>query len=102
MPKKLPPSPLVRLPIIGAPFERVVMDLVGPLPKSTQGHKYILVIVDYATRYPKVVPPQKATSKNIAWEGVLLFSRVGLPSNLFTNQGMPFILKLMADVCHLL
>lgn len=47
------PTPLIPLPIIEMPFERILMDLVGPLPKSAWGHEHILVIVDYATRYPK-------------------------------------------------
>ena len=49
-------NPFVPLPIIEVPFERVAMDLVGPLVKSTRGHKYILVIVDYTTRYPEAIP----------------------------------------------
>jgi hypothetical protein len=47
-------NPLVPLPIIRVPFERVAMDL--PLVKMARGHQYILVIVDYATRYPEVIP----------------------------------------------
>ncbi len=39
------------------------MDLVGPLSKSGRGHEHILVIVDFATRYPEVVPLRK-TSKH--------------------------------------
>lgn len=35
------------------PFRRIAMDIVGPLPRSTSGKKYILVICDYATRYPE-------------------------------------------------
>eukprot|EP00063_Salmo_salar_P073761 XP_014048596.1 PREDICTED: uncharacterized protein LOC106601160 [Salmo salar] len=35
--------------LTGVPFERVAMDLVGPLVKTARGHQYILVIVDYAT-----------------------------------------------------
>ncbi|KAL1252156.1 hypothetical protein QQF64_019952 [Cirrhinus molitorella] len=67
-PQKPPPSPLIPLPIIEVPFERIGMDLVGPLPKSTRGHEHILVIVDYATRYPEAVPLRKATAKAIAQE----------------------------------
>ncbi|XP_053479304.1 uncharacterized protein LOC128606843 isoform X2 [Ictalurus furcatus] len=75
-PRKPLPAPLIPLPIIGIPFERIGMDLVGPLPRSTRGHEYILVIVDYATRYPEAVPLRKTTSRNIAKELVLLFSCV--------------------------
>ena len=33
--------------IVGAPFERVALDIMGPLPESTKGNKYILVVSDY-------------------------------------------------------
>ncbi len=45
-PRTPPPSPLIPLPIIEVPFERIGMDLVRPLPKSAQGHEHILVIID--------------------------------------------------------
>ncbi len=67
-PSTPPPSPLIPLPIIEVPFERIGMDLVGPLPKSARGHEHILVVVDYATRYPEAIPLRKATSKAIAQE----------------------------------
>ncbi len=51
------------MPIIEVPYEQIGMDLVGPLSKSGRGHEHILVIVDYATRYPEVVPLRK-TSKH--------------------------------------
>ncbi|KAL0200310.1 hypothetical protein M9458_003497, partial [Cirrhinus mrigala] len=101
-PRKPPPSPLIPLPIIEVPFERIGMDLVGPLPKSARGHEHILVIVDYATRYPEAVPLRKATAKNIARELFLLFSRVGIPSEILTDQGTPFMSRLMADLAQLL
>lgn len=46
-------------------FEWVGMSLVGPLSNSTCGHEYILVIVDYATRYPEAIPLCNAMSKNM-------------------------------------
>ncbi|KAK3523233.1 hypothetical protein QTP86_024513, partial [Hemibagrus guttatus] len=67
-------------------FERVGMDLVGPLLKSVRGHEYILVMMDYATRYPEAVPLRKATSRNIARELVTLFSRVRVPKDILTDQ----------------
>ncbi|KAL1277196.1 hypothetical protein QQF64_023869 [Cirrhinus molitorella] len=75
-PRKPPPSPLIPLPNIGVPFEHIGMDLVGLLPKSGRGHEHILVIVDYATRYPEAVPLRKATPKAITNELFLLSSRI--------------------------
>ncbi len=101
-PRTPPPSPLIPLPIIEVPFMRIGMDLVGPLPKSARGHEHILVIVDYATRYPEAIPLRKATSKAIGQELFLLCSRVGIPSEILTDQGTPFMSRLMADLCRLL
>ncbi|KAK3548312.1 hypothetical protein QTP70_009582 [Hemibagrus guttatus] len=101
-PQKPAPAPLIPLPVIGVPFKRVSMDLIGPLPKSAQGHKYILVMMDYATTYPDAVPLRKATSPNIARELLMLFSHVGIPKDILTDQGTPVISRLTADLCQLL
>ena len=92
-------GPLIPLPIISVPFSRIAMDLVGPLPKSSRGHQYILVILDYATRYPEAIPLRTMASKGIARELVLMFSRVGIP---LTDQGTPFMSRIMKDLCKLM
>ena len=43
-------APLTPLPIIEEPFGRIAMDIVGPLPRSTSGNKYILVVCDEVSR----------------------------------------------------
>ena len=45
--RRIKRAPLVPLPIITEPFSRVAMDIVGPLPRSRSGNKYILVLCDY-------------------------------------------------------
>lgn len=51
-------------------------------------------------RYPEAVPLRKATAKNIAKELFLLFTKVGIPEEILTDQGTPFLSQLMADLCH--
>ena len=46
---------MISLPIIDVPFERIAMNIVGLLPKSRSGHRYILVVCDYATRQPEAI-----------------------------------------------
>lgn len=75
---------------------------MGPLSKPTGRHEFILIIINYATCYTEAVPLQKVTSKTVTRELVLLFPRVGLPKNLLTDQGMPFMSQLMKDACWLL
>ena len=80
-------NPLVPMPIIETPFDRIALDIVGPLPKTSRGHRYILVLVDYATRYPEALPLRAATAKAVARELMLLFSRVGIAKEVITDQG---------------
>ncbi|KAI2667414.1 Retrovirus-related Pol polyprotein from transposon 17.6 [Labeo rohita] len=70
--------------------------------KSARGHEHVLVIVNYATRYPEAIPLRKATAKAIAKELFLLCTRVGIPAEILTDQGTPFMSRLMADLCRLL
>ncbi|XP_077964207.1 uncharacterized protein LOC144411428 [Gasterosteus aculeatus] len=95
-------NPLIPLPIIDIPFQRVAMDIVGPLPKSSRGHRFILVIMDYATRYPEAVPLRTASAKAVARELFLLFSRVGIAKEVLTDQGTCFMSRVMKEMCKLL
>lgn len=90
-------SPLVPLPIIEVPFERIGMDLVGPVVKSARGHQHILVILDYATRYPRAIPLSNTNAKEL----VQVFSRVGIPKEILTDQGTPFMSRVTKELCRL-
>lgn len=44
------------MPIIEVPFRRIAVDLVGPMqPAKDNRNRYILTIIDFATRYPDEV-----------------------------------------------
>lgn len=49
-------APLQPLLVIVNPFERIGMDIVGSVETSRSGNRFLLVITDYATRYPEVFP----------------------------------------------
>ncbi|XP_061119601.1 uncharacterized protein LOC133142388 [Conger conger] len=95
-------NPLIPLPVIDVPFRRIAMDILGPLPKSSRGHRYILVILGYATRYPEAVPLPTTTGKAVARELFLLFSRVGIAEELLTDQGSCFMSGVLKEMCRLL
>uniref|UniRef100_A0A8C5PVW7 Gypsy retrotransposon integrase-like protein 1 n=1 Tax=Leptobrachium leishanense TaxID=445787 RepID=A0A8C5PVW7_9ANUR len=94
-------SPLVPLPIIEVPFKRIGMDLVGPVVKTARGHQCILVILDYATRYPEAIPLRNTSAKTIAKELVQVFSRVGIAKEILTDQGTPFMSRVTRELCRL-
>ena len=96
------PFPLQPLPIIGVPFQRMGMDIVGPLERTRSGHRFILVVCDYATRYPECFPLRKITASAIARALLQLFSRVGIPEEILTDQGTAFLSKTLKQVYSLL
>ena len=72
--------PLGKMPVIDTPFKRVAVDLVGEIfPASSRGHRYILTVVDYATRYPEAVALKNISTITVAEALVSIFSRVGIP-----------------------
>ena len=101
-PRKGAVAALVPLPIIEVPFQRIAMDIVGPLPKSRCGNRYILVICDYATRWPEAIPLKSIEAVHVAEELMVLFSRVGVPKEILTDQGTNFTSNLLAEVYRLL
>ena len=95
-------APLGTMPITGVPFTRVAMDLIGPLPVSRGGHRWVLTLVCCATRYPEAVPLRGIETKDIAEELVGIFSRVGVPKEILTDRGTQFTSDLMSEVARLL
>ena len=84
------------------PFKRIALDIVGPLNKSGRGHKFILVLCDYATKYPEAVPLKTIDSETVASAMIEIFSRVGIPYEILTDQGSNFMSSLMCQLCKLL
>lgn len=74
------------------------MNIIGPLPKSNNGHKFALVICDYATRHPDFYPLRYLHIKHIVWCLVELFSRVGIPKEILTDQGISFMSHLIKSL----
>lgn len=73
------PAPLTPMPIEDR-FSRIHMDILGPLTKTTEGHKYILLVVDSFSKWPEGFPLRPKDSTEIA--KVLfkeIFCRYGAP-----------------------
>ena len=95
-------APLVPMSIVDSPFERIAMDIVGPLPRSRSGNRFVLVVCDYATRWPEAVPLKSIDAGHVAEELMVLFSRVGVPKEILTDQGSNFTSQLLKEVYWLL
>lgn len=91
-------APLVPLPVVDQPFQSIAMDMVGALPCSKAGYRYILTVCDYGTKYPKAIPLKTTDSKHVAKELMVLFSRVGIPERILTDCGANFTSRLMEEL----
>ena len=76
---------------------------VGPIsPPSDSGHRYILTLFDYATRYPEAIPLKNIDTKTVAEALVDIYSRVGIPEEVLSDLGRQFVLDCMKEVSRLL
>lgn len=69
-------------------FQRVSMDIVGPLNMTEQGNRYILTFMDYLTRYVECIPLNNITAATIAKAFITkIITRHGAPKVLLTDCG---------------
>ena len=98
--KPIKPS-LTPIPVCG-PFDRVGVDVLQ-LPKSSHGHRYAVVFMDYLTKWPEVFPAADQSAPTIAKLLVeRVISRHGVPRELLSDRGASFLSKLIAEVCSLM
>ena len=95
--------PLGKMSLMDLPFKGVAMDLIGPItPASDKGHRYVLTLVDYATRYPEAVPLKNINTETGAEALLDLHSRVGIPEEVLSDLGTQFVSECMQEVSRLL
>ena len=91
------------MPFMDLPFKRVAVDLIGPITSaSDKGHRYVLTLVDYATRYPEAVPLKNIDTETVAEALLDLYSRVGILEEVLSDLGTQFVSECMQEVSRLL
>lgn len=89
------------VPIISAwSFYKWGMDIVGPFPPAPGKLKFLLVAVDYFTKWPEVRPLATISGKhvvNFVWEQIIC--RYGLPGEIITDNGKQFANKPFSSWC---
>ncbi|XP_011859544.1 PREDICTED: uncharacterized protein LOC105557028 [Vollenhovia emeryi] len=88
---------------VGSPFERVQIDVLVPLPTSTAGNRYLLVVIDCFSKWVEAFPVKNIRAKAVAEVFVnQIISRHRIPGEVHTDQGRNFESKLFSEIMTLL
>jgi len=72
--------------VIGQTYEQAALATVGPLLKAKEGAKYIPTAACMTTTWPEAVPLRTITAKAVAEASFEIFSRMGLPLEILTDN----------------
>ncbi len=96
-------NPLKTTPIPNRCFDEISLDVVGPLPTSSSGMKYVLVIQDRLSRwigfYPMTNTTAETTAKVFLKEWVCTY---GPPRRILTDRGTNFVSKYFQGLAKVL
>jgi transposase InsO family protein len=80
-------------------FEHVHIDIVGPLPTTSEGYRYVVTMVDRFTRWPEVIPVKDITAEVVCkamYENWIC--RFGCPKRITSDQGRQFESELFSTL----
>ena len=88
------------IPAFDEPFSRILIDCVGPLPRTKSGNEYLLTIMCTSTRFPEAIPLRNIKTKSIVKALIKFFTFVGLPKSVQSDQGSNFMSGIFQQVMH--
>ena len=95
-------APLTPMPVAARPFSRLHMDVLGPLPSTSEKYKYILLVICAFTGWCECFPIRSQEATVVA--EILyaeIFCRYGAPDILISDRAKNFMSKLVSALCEL-
>ncbi|MCO5559769.1 hypothetical protein L7F22_013372 [Adiantum nelumboides] len=87
--------------IANGPFEKWEIDAMGPLPRTANGKLYILVVIDYMTRWIEAQSVAKVNEKTVSkFVYTHICCRFGTPLEIVSDNGPGFRRGLLTEVCE--
>jgi len=86
---------------VQGPFHRIGIDIKGPLPVTSSGNRYIIVAMDYFTKWPeaRAIPNMRAeTVAKFIYEEIIC--RHGVLQEILSDRGMSFVNKIIDELCQ--
>lgn len=87
----------------GSPMQRVHIDVIGPLPRTKKGNKYILTVQCAFTKWSEAYATRNQTAATCASKLVTEWiHRYGVPDNIHSDQGRNFESSVFKEMCDIL
>ena len=87
------------IPVLGEPFMELSADILGPLPCTKSGKRYVLVVSDLFTKWVEVFSMADQKAETVADCIIDVISRFSVPKTLLTDQGTQFESSLCQYIC---
>jgi transposase InsO family protein len=88
---------------VGNAFDRIGIDVVGPLKLTSTMKRYIIVATDYFTKWPEARAVEKADSITVAW---FLYDEIicrhGCPKEILSDRGTVFLSQVVANLVNIM
>lgn len=95
--------PMVLTDTPGYPWEKIAMDIVGPMGQTMAGNNYILTIQCNFTKFMIAVAIPDQTAETVAKAFVEnVICKFSMPTVLLTDQGANFCSNLFKNLCKML
>ena len=88
---------------VGAPMDRLATNIIGPVPTTPRGNRYVLIVTDYFSNWIEVLPIPDQTAETTA-EVILneVIGWYGCPLDIYSDQGPNYRSELFTELCRLL
>ncbi|XP_055866617.1 uncharacterized protein LOC129922855 isoform X1 [Biomphalaria glabrata] len=100
VPRRCDRVELGQMNVVTTPFYKVATDIIGPLEITDNKNRYILTVVDVATRWPEAIPLRNINTETVIEALTNIFCRIGLPIEILSDQGPQFTSELYKQVCE--
>lgn len=83
------------------PFQRLAIDIVGPLPITEQGNRFIITAQDDLTKYSFAIAVPNHEAETVVEKLLYIFAYFGIPQTFLTDQGSDFMSDLVKEISNL-
>lgn len=97
---KTSPAPMQPVEWPQRPWQKLCIDIVGPLEHVPQNNRFIITLVDYHSKWPEAYFCSSVSTSTVKEFLTGVFSREGYPEEIVTDNGPQFISREFKEFLH--